>query len=127
VTGVSVSLLKAIWEALDVGLSEHEIQMAVQIGEYRGQQSQNRVSSDHYPLLRTQSRTNGLPKGEYHPMVWVTQTQLAEVLADFDEEIDQLTDLQRADLIISLGTAMQQVYLTLLPDMLIRCLHDLTK
>src|SRR5690606_25180671 len=116
VTGLSVSLVKAIWAALDVGLSEHVIQTAVPIGEYRGQVSQNRVSGETYPLLRTSSKTNGLPEREYHPMVWVTQEQLVEALADFDEDIDQLTDLQRADLIASLGTAMQQAYLTLLPE-----------
>lgn len=127
VTGVSVSLVKAIWEALDVGLSEHDIQTAVQIGEYRGQNSQNNTSGEYYPLLRTQSNSNGIPEREYHPVVWITQEQLVEAIADFDEEIDQLSDLQRADLIASLGMAMQQVYLTLLPDILISCLNDLTE
>ena len=124
VTGFSVSLVKAIWQALDAGLSEHVIQTAVQIGEYRGQISQNNVTGEHYPLLRTPSK-NFIPEREYHPVVWVTQEQLVEAIADFDEEIDQLSDLQRADLIASLGTAMQQVYLTLLPDIIISCLHDL--
>lgn len=125
VTGISVSLVKAIWQALDVGLSEHVIQTAVQIGEYKGQIRQNNVTSERFPLLRSGSQNNGLPDGEYFPMVWATQAQLAEVLVEVEDEIDQLSDLQRMDLIMSLGTAMQQVYLTLLPDVLLKCLHDL--
>ena len=124
VTGLSVSLAKSISEALDEGLSEQVIQTAVQIGEYHGQTSQNNVTGEHYPLLRTRSK-DYIPEREYHPMVWVTQEQLVEALADFSDEIDQLSDLQRADLIMSLGEAMQQVYLTLLPDILLDCLHQL--
>lgn len=124
VTGLSVSLVKAISEALEVGLSRHAIQTAVQIGEFRGQAKQPTDNGEKYPLLHNRLQTN-YAANEAHPVVWVTQNQLADAFTGFDEEIDGLTDFQRIELIQQVGEAMQQVYLTLLPDILISCLHDL--
>lgn len=125
VTGLSVSLVKAIWDALDTGLSEHVIQTAVQIGEYRGQVSQNNISGDHYPLLNTHPDKNTFREEEYHPVVWITPTQIYEALSVCSDEIDQLSDLARLDLIMNVESAMREVYLTLLPDVILKCLHDL--
>ena len=125
ITGISVSLVKAIWEALDAGLSEHVIQTAVQIGEYKGQLSQNKVTGDDYPLLRTHSGKNSISEEEYHPLVWATQSQLLEALAECSDEIDQLSDLARLDLIMEVGNAMREIYLALLPDVVLKCLSDL--
>lgn len=123
-TGLTASLLSAVYEAQNEGLSEHVIKTAVQIGEFRGQTKKPTRNGEKYPLLHNRLQPD-YAANEPHPVVWVTQNQLADAFAGFDEEIDSLSDYQRIELIQQVGEAMHQVYLTLLPDILVQCLNDL--
>jgi hypothetical protein len=68
-----------------VGLSEHVIQTAVQIGESRGQAKQNNGTGETYPLLKTRPQNPEYAVNEPHPVVWVTQNQLAEAFDGFED------------------------------------------
>ena len=125
ITGITASLLSAVYEALDEGLSEHVIKTAVQIGEFRGQTRQSNNTGESYPPLRNHPQNPEYAANEAHPVVWVTQNQLADAFTGFEDEIDNLSDYQRIELIQQVGEAMHQVYLTLLPDILVQCLNDL--